>query len=409
MTDRPKTSAAAPQPAAAPQAAAEPVDEFAHVPSPRTRHPLLALGAAALAFFLVFHIRHDARYALSATDALDIGDASAVFAKSGSAGMVARVGLENRYVRVRGTPDRESALELDTKGSWVFTTFFRILGTHDRLFVHRRENPLPAVRAEQDVFEGRLIRMSDLSFRDSIGAYFSKHVSATHFFAPEDLARALRATPGAAIRLRDRAGDDVSMPQDDTVALDVIRPDEVRVGLPRGRFPSEADARAAVAKQGGEVLSSAAVVESTASPAAPSTGPLSLASSLAPVERWVLVARFPRERRDAALSALGDLDPKVEIRDARETVKARLADLSATADALVVKLAGASDRTLPLASVAAARTLATVEIPSDAYLLIEADHPRDHVMSVFIALALVMFGAVNLVALARELRRPRLS
>jgi hypothetical protein len=408
MTDRPKTSAAAPPTAAGPPAAAEVVDEFAHVPSPRTRHPLLALGAAALAFFLVWHIRDDVRYALSATDPIDVADPQTVFSKGGAPGIVARIGLENRYVRVRGTPDRESALELDTKGSWVFTQFFRILGTRDRLFVHRRENPLPAFRAEQDVFEGRLIPIRDLSFRDSISAYFSRHVSATHFFAPGDLSRALRATPGAAIRLRDRAADEVTVGPDDIVALDLVRPDEVRVGLPRGRFPSEADARAAVAKQGGEVLSSAAVVEAAASPAAPATGPLALASSLAPVERWVLVARFPRERRDAALSALGDLDPKVEIRDARETVKARLGDLAAApadSDGLVVKAAGAADRVLPLASIAAARTLATVTIPADAYLLIEADHPRDHVMPVFMAVALVMFGAVNLVALARELRR----
>ena len=49
----------------------------------------------------------------------------------------ATAGLENRYVRVAGTPDRESALELDTKGSWVFSQLFRVLGTGDRLFVHR--------------------------------------------------------------------------------------------------------------------------------------------------------------------------------------------------------------------------------------------------------------------------------
>ena len=79
-------------------------------------------------------------------------------------------------MRVAGTPDRESALELDTKGSWVFSQFFRVLGTGDRLFVHRRENPLPAARAEADVFEGRLIRIDELPFADAIRGYFAKHV-----------------------------------------------------------------------------------------------------------------------------------------------------------------------------------------------------------------------------------------
>jgi hypothetical protein len=44
-------------------------------------------------------------------------------------------------------------------------------------------------------------------------------------------------------------------------------------------------------------------------------------------------------------------------------------------------------------------------IPSDAYLLVEGDAPREHLPTVLIALILVMFGAVNLVGLARELGR----
>ena len=98
-------------------------------------------------------------------------------------------------MRIHGTPDRESALELDTKGSWVFTQFFRILGTGNRLFVHRRENPLPAFKAEHDVFEGRLIPFRDLSFEDAIRGYSASHVSATHFFRPEDFRRAIATPP----------------------------------------------------------------------------------------------------------------------------------------------------------------------------------------------------------------------
>ncbi len=131
----------------------------------------------------------------------------------------------NHYVRVRGTPDRESALELDTKGSWVFTQFFRILGTGSRLFVHRRENPLPAVRAEEDRFEGRLIRFADLSFETSIREYTAAHVSATHFFAPDALRRAVAQTPGAAtVTVTDLAGDPVLLGPNDLLAIDVTVP-----------------------------------------------------------------------------------------------------------------------------------------------------------------------------------------
>ena len=92
------------------------------------------------------------------------------------------------------------------QGSWVFSQLFRVLGTGDRLFVHRRENPLPAARAEADVFEGRLIRFDDLLVRRRRSAsYFSTHVVATHFFAPDVAAPALAArAPGAPLSIVDR-------------------------------------------------------------------------------------------------------------------------------------------------------------------------------------------------------------
>src|SRR5215831_3749309 len=76
--------------------AAAPLDEFAHIPRPRIRHPALALAAAGLAFFLVFQIRQDIRYALSPTAPLELGDARVAMAPG-----VQLDGFENRYVRVR--------------------------------------------------------------------------------------------------------------------------------------------------------------------------------------------------------------------------------------------------------------------------------------------------------------------
>src|SRR4029079_13318210 len=145
----------------------------------------------------------------------------------------ATAGLENRYVRVAGTPDRESALELDTKGSWVFSQLFRVMGTGDRLFVHRTENPLPADRAEADVFQGRLIRVDDLPYADAIRGYFTKHVTATHYFAPDATLKVLpRRASGARRSIVDRGGDKASLGGDDALAIEVVRPDEVQLGLP---------------------------------------------------------------------------------------------------------------------------------------------------------------------------------
>ena len=144
-------------------------------------------------------------------------------------------------------PDRESALELDTKGSWVFSQLFRVLGTGDRLFVHRLENPLPAALAEADVFEGRLIRIDELPYADAIRGYFAKHVTATHYFATDATLKALAGRgQSAPLSIVDRGGDKVSLAADEALAVEVVKPDEVQIGLPKARFPTEDAARAAI-------------------------------------------------------------------------------------------------------------------------------------------------------------------
>jgi hypothetical protein len=380
------------------------VDEFAHIPSSRGRHPLVAIAAAALAFFLVLHNRHDLRYALSSSEPFDLGRASAVFG-SGHA----TSGLENRLVRVSGLPDRESALQIDTKGSWVFSQFFRVLGTDNRLFLHRRESPLPAGLAEADVFEGRLIRVAELPFAASIRGYFATHVAATHFFAPEALAKALATRrPGAPLTLADTSGDVVSLDERETIGIDVSERDQVKIGLPRDRFPTEEAARAALTSRGGEIVSALGAVKSKPRGGAPESGPLSATPE--PPQRWTFVVRFPPAAAQSALDAIGNLGREVDIRDARQTVDVKLEDVSALADGqgvvgLTVRPGQGPPRRLEAPTIAAVHTMAPVVIPDDAYLLVEGDRPREHVPTLLIALILVMFGAVNLVGMARELGR----
>ena len=402
-------------PPTAPPPASEslaPEDEFAGIRSRAGRHPALALGAAALALFIIFHVRGDLTYSLSTTDPIDLGDAAATFGGGGKPSDGARpraVGVPaetleratNRYVSVRGTPDRESALELDTKGSWVFTQFFRILGTGSRLFVHRRENPLPGFRAEEDRFEGRLIRFADLSFEASIRGYLATHVSATHFFPPDGLRRAIAQSSGGALTVVDLAGDPVALGPSDLLAIDLALPQQIRLAFPRDKFRDAAAARAEVEKRGGTVLASG---EATA-PTPPAPAPL--AGAPPSDDRVVIFARFPPERRDRALGEIGDIDPKIEIRDARRTLKVRLGDLRDGGDALLVQPAeaGAEPDRLPITDIPAIRTLAAVQIPAEAWLLIENDYPRDHLRTVVFAAVLLAFAAINLLGLVRGLKR----
>jgi len=379
-----------------PAGAASVVDEFAHIPRRRSRHPLITLAGALLAFFLVFYGRRDLRFAFSSGDPLELGNAAVVFSSD-----KATAGLENRYVRVAGTPDRESALELDTKGSWVFSQLFRVLGTGDRLFVHRTQNPLPAERAETDVFEGRLIRVDDLPYADAIRTYFARHVTATHYFDRDAFLKALAGR--APVVLADRGGDRTSLAAEEPLAIEVSRPDEVQIGLPRARLATEDAARAAIVARGGEVVAAKGLVQQ---PSPQSAGSSSLlASAPEPPARWTFVVRFPAARRQAALDELGDVDRTVEIRDARETIATHTGELAVDGGALVVRRPGAAERRLAAADVAAVHTMAPVVIPADAYLLVEGDRPRDHLSSILIALVLITFGAFNIVALVRNRHR----
>ncbi len=379
--------------------AAGDADEFAHIPRARGRHPILALAGAALAFFLVFHERAELRYALTAESPLDLGRASSLNER-------ALAGLENRYVRVAGTPDRESALQIDTKGSWVFTQLFRVLGTGDRLFVHRPPSPLPAAMAESDEFQGRLIRVNDLSFSTAIRRYFATTVSATHFFAPEVFARALagRGTAGT-LTVSDLSGDAVALASASVVAVEVAEPDQVRIGLPRARFATDAEARAAITSRGGEIVSALGEVRGRPAPNTPEAGALSTTPE--PPVRWTFVVRFPAAARQSALDALGNLDHDVEIRDARQSVQLRVDEIapSGTAGGLTLRPGQGPARDVAPAAVAAIHTLEPVVIPPDAYLLVEGDHPRQHLPTVLVAAILLMFGVVNLVGLGRQLRQ----
>jgi len=347
-----------------------PPDEFAGIPSRASRHPIIAAAAALLAGYLVFQIRSDVQYALSPATAIDLGDARQV--------ATSRDVPANRYVRLAGRGDRESALILDTQGSWEMTQFFRLLGTEDRVFVKRAADPLPVELAEHDVFTGRLVPFRELSFQESIRRHFSSNVSATHFFAPAALEAALGQ--GKEVTLTDRAGQKVTLAPEDQLTIDSAPPAQVRIELPAERWPDLAKAKALVTERGGQVLSAETTV----------------------LMRQALVATFPDQRRDAALAALSDLDRRVRIGPARTTTRVRLSELRTSPDGLVAHPREGAEVVLPRAQIAAVRSFAPVRIPDGAWLLLEGDQPRDHLKSVLIAVLLVGFALVNLVAL-----RPR--
>ena len=345
-------------------------DEFAHIPSPSRRPRWLAVAVLVIAGFLIFRLRSDVSYALSGGTARALGPASAL----------ADVPFDrlplNRYVELRGTPERESAVVLDTQGAWRFSQFFRLRGTDGRFFVRRAEDPLPVAAAESETFAGRLLRFSDLSFAASIKAHFSRRVEATHFFRAETLASAL-GRPVRPVVLEDVAAERVELGRQDTLAIDVLLPGRYRVDVPREYVPEQAAAEKAVGAAG------ARVVERRETP-----------------QWWIFeveVNETNAEHRETTLSALGDATRGVRLRRARETVKAKIAELGAMEGGL-----RAGTRQIPFAEVAAVHTVAPVLIPDDAVLLMEGETPRSQTKSLVILAILSAFAAVNLLALRRS-------
>lgn len=355
-----------------PDGGASPADEFANIQSPRRRHPAIALAAAALALLLVYQIHDDFLFALSHSEARDVGDARKLTATP-----LDQVPL-NRYVRVSGMADRESGLTIDTAGSWQFTQFFRLLGTGSRVFVSRVPNPIPVEQAARDVFVGRLVRFRDLSFQAAIRKHFADRVTATHFFAPATVRDSVAATGGGPVVLADLLGEKVSLAPNDELSIDVARQSDVLIEMPREKYPDVAAARAAVERQGAKVLDDAVKASD--------------AKSIA------LVATFAEGARDQAMNAIGDLDQHVRFLPVRATHTIRIADVTAGKDALMVRNASGSVG-LPLASIMAIRTLANVQIPADALLLREGERPRDHLKTLIVVAFLLGFAVVNLLAL----------
>lgn len=349
-----------------------PADEFANIPSSRRRHPVLAAAAAALAVFLIYQIHEDLFFALSSASPTELGDARAV------ANLPPSQLPLNRMVRLSGTADRESGVTIDTAGSWKFTQFFRLLGTRSRVFVSRVPDPIPVELAEKDVFVGRLLRFRDLSFADAIRKHFASRVTATHFFGAAALKDKVAGAAGGPLLVTDLLGEKVSLAATDELFVDVSRPADVQVDLPRSKYRDVATARAAVESHGASVL------EDTTKPGDDKS--------------FSLVISFLADKRDQGMSAISDLDPHIRYQPVRTTYPVKVGDFSAGQDGLSVKVGGESKQ-LRLDQILAIRTAATVQIPEDALILREGDRPAEHYKTIVIAIFLLGFAVLNLLSL----------
>jgi hypothetical protein len=215
--------------------------ELIRLPAPRPRRsPILAAAVIGLGGLLLYRLHGDIGYALRPTTPVDLGQARAA-----AAGLAA---AEGSYVMVRGMPDYRNAVALEAKGERSRGQIFRLLGTGSRLLVSTGN---PAERPRQEpLFSGRLRRFDDLPHAATLRGFYEREARTLRAL---DLQR-LRALPAGALptplRMQDRAGEDVQLDSGDELLIGVAFPQDVRVLLPKSKFPSEPDARQEVRRLG---------------------------------------------------------------------------------------------------------------------------------------------------------------
>ncbi|MDZ4695800.1 MAG: hypothetical protein SGI86_11685 [Deltaproteobacteria bacterium] len=356
-------------------------DEFAHIPPPPRRPPWLAALVVVFSIFLVVHMRHDVSYLFSSRAPQRLGNASALFGKGAPL-------PNNRYVRIDGDPDYESAVSLDTQGEWKFRSLFRVLGTGGRLYVQRAPDPLPTGMLDENAFSGRLIALDELSFAHSIRDYFSRYVSTTHFFNVEPLRKAV-GEGADDLELADISGAKVRLARNDVLVFAVQRPDEYQVVVPVNVQAEPSAARAALEKAGAIVLT----------PGEPVTGA---------TPGFQFLTRVTGEGSDRVRGAISDLGPNVRIRHHIVALQVRAGEIeggkgtATEADGFNCTTLTGEQQRLLVSDIVSIRTQAPIEMPGETYLLIEGETPRVHMPKLVAVAFLLIFGLVNLVALIRR-------
>lgn len=354
-------------------------DEFAGIRPARRRPSVWAMAVVAFSAFLIFHQRNDVSYALSSSSPRMLG----------AAGTLMKVGAseipENRFVRITGTPDFESALILDTQGEWKFRTFFRVLETDRRLFVQRAAGPLPLDMVQNNSFAGRLVRLESVSFSESIRAYFAQHVTSTRVFDAKEFRRAMedKRLPGTIV---DTLGESVNVAGNELLSLDVREPLHYRVDVPRDIYDSLELATKVLKKAGAVIQGEGKSIVRDAN-----------------LSGFEFDCTFPADREAQVLSAVADIAGRTRIIPVVERLVAPLTQLRTVGGGLEFTKPGSSSvQSFSWDNVLSIRTTSTLNIPQDAYLLLEGERPSNHYKSVVATAFLLAFGLVNLLAFRRR-------
>ena len=133
--------------------------ELVRLPPARPRRsPIVSLAVIAVGAMVLWQLRADIGFALSPSAPQTLA-LSAV-----------DTWPDNRLVSVEGIPDYRNALMFEPKGDRYRRSFFRLLGTGDRVLVRADETSTRTDLSER--FVGRLRRFEDIAFQGDVRRYY---------------------------------------------------------------------------------------------------------------------------------------------------------------------------------------------------------------------------------------------
>ncbi|HEX2571341.1 MAG TPA: hypothetical protein VH877_17415 [Polyangia bacterium] len=340
--------------------------ELVRLPPPRPpRSPIVALAVLLIGTVLLVHLRTDIRYALSPTTPMELPEKV-------PPGMALP---DNRLVAVRGIPDYRYALLLDPREDQYRRSFFRLLGTGDRLLVHADQTASRHELSERYV--GRLRRFDALPYADEIRDYYARQ-QVTRFVDVGALRACLPKLLDCST-LRDATGEPLRLEPARPLLWVVDFPDELTITLSRDRFLVEEDARHELERMG-----------------QPLRGP-----GRETTDGYVYVVEVPAEKRDAYLTKLEPLKASFAVHRERLTVP--LTGITTLGDTLALQPEGAKATTYPWSRIVSVQVEAPVRIPADSWVLLEGKMPWDYKWMPFLAGGLALFMLFNLWLIVRWL------
>jgi len=205
----------------------------------RRRHPLISLAVIGLSLYLMWFVRQDLFFFFQGGTPTEAGDAASALREG-----KLRAGS---FVSLTGAPDRKHAIVLESKLGGGYESFYRLLGTQNRIFVqqHRATRGADAVLASS--LTGHLVRFDTLPYRQGLRDYFAKAQTIAHDL---DLAEVERAKRTSATRLKDRTGAEVKVTAGTTVWVNVAYPNEWLIQASKRSYAKLEETRKLVADLG---------------------------------------------------------------------------------------------------------------------------------------------------------------